>query len=232
MTPIEDNGPRPGCAHAPTAPVGRAVALADGRSDEMRKPRRPVPRRAVGHLMRSDGHRLRCECGGGRHRGLHDAVAWASAAVAAVHFAGTASVQSRRILLPRRRFRRRIVTAVGSGGRLFRFTSGSAHMHDLHARVRLREADAIGDQACAEQQAEQERQDSHGCTVARASPTLPNDAEPRRREGTGPPGFEPRPGGIRTPGPATRRRARWHWAHQDSNLEPRDYESPALTVEL
>jgi len=22
------------------------------------------------------------------------------------------------------------------------------------------------------------------------------------------------------------------WAHQDSNLEPRDYESPALTVEL
>lgn len=24
---------------------------------------------------------------------------------------------------------------------------------------------------------------------------------------------------------------RW-WAHQDSNLEPRDYESPALTVEL
>lgn len=24
---------------------------------------------------------------------------------------------------------------------------------------------------------------------------------------------------------------RW-WAHQDSNLKPRDYESPALTVEL
>ena len=22
------------------------------------------------------------------------------------------------------------------------------------------------------------------------------------------------------------------WAHQDSNLEPRDYESPALTIEL
>lgn len=22
------------------------------------------------------------------------------------------------------------------------------------------------------------------------------------------------------------------WAHEDSNLEPRDYESPALTVEL
>src|SRR5690606_34062829 len=28
-----------------------------------------------------------------------------------------------------------------------------------------------------------------------------------------------------------RRTSMW-WAHQDSNLEPRDYESPALTVEL
>src|SRR5690606_13161768 len=27
------------------------------------------------------------------------------------------------------------------------------------------------------------------------------------------------------------RRQGW-WAHQDSNLEPRDYESPALTIEL
>ena len=26
-------------------------------------------------------------------------------------------------------------------------------------------------------------------------------------------------------------RGKW-WAHQDSNLEPRDYESPALTIEL
>ena len=31
---------------------------------------------------------------------------------------------------------------------------------------------------------------------------------------------------------AGRRRKDMWWAHQDSNLEPRDYESPALTVEL
>jgi hypothetical protein len=30
---------------------------------------------------------------------------------------------------------------------------------------------------------------------------------------------------------ATNRGRRW-WAHQDSNLEPTDYESAALTVEL
>ena len=31
--------------------------------------------------------------------------------------------------------------------------------------------------------------------------------------------------------PGLRWTSMW-WAHQDSNLEPRDYESPALTVEL
>ncbi len=35
----------------------------------------------------------------------------------------------------------------------------------------------------------------------------------------------------KAPGPTPKCLIRW-WAHQDSNLEPRDYESPALTVEL
>src|SRR5690606_25714298 len=53
--------------------------------------------------------------------------------------------------------------------------------------------------------------------VRRISPVAPHSEEP------------PQVPGCRTSTPSGREI--W-WAHQDSNLEPRDYESPALTVEL
>lgn len=102
-----------------------------------------------------------------------------------------------RILVLRGRLGRGIVAAAGGGGRGFGFGRGSAHVRDLHARGRLREADAVGDEACAEQQAEQEGQDSHGRTVARASPAWPKTALNHVvAMAMGPPGFEPGTKGL------------------------------------